>query len=161
MGFADGVEHYAIEMRQRALGRGFGLTDSRPGAVGRHGPGQQRPEAPAIGRRFAEVFQDADGTDGRADADVRVQLASSDADAGSRGSQSSLGLPHIGTAFEQGGAVTDRQQLRNLWQLRAAIGADRQLIHRFGQQHRQPEQPRLTRRLITRHVGAQGFELGL
>ena len=40
LGFANGVEHYPIEMRQSALGGRFGLTNARPRAVGRYGPAQ-------------------------------------------------------------------------------------------------------------------------
>ncbi|MNF77586.1 hypothetical protein D3C84_597360 [compost metagenome] len=40
LGLANGVEHHAIEMRQRRLGHRFGFADFCPGAVGRHGPGQ-------------------------------------------------------------------------------------------------------------------------
>lgn len=85
LGFANGVEHNAVEVSQHTLGRGFGFTDAGAGAVGRYGPGQRRPETPTVGGWVAEITQDADGTDGRADADVRVQLARSDADTGRRG----------------------------------------------------------------------------
>ncbi|MNV33827.1 hypothetical protein D3C71_1252130 [compost metagenome] len=161
LGLANGIEYHPVEMRQGRLGHRFGFADARPGAVGRHVPGQRRTEAPAIGRRVAEIVQDTDGTDGRADADVRVQLARGDADTGRRGRQSPLGLPYIGTTLEQRGAIAHRYQLRDFWQLVAGGGAGRQLVHRLGQQHRQAIQPGLTSGFIARHVGAQGFELGL
>ncbi|MNF77585.1 hypothetical protein D3C84_597350 [compost metagenome] len=70
-------------------------------------------------------------------------------------------MPYVRSTFEQRGAITHRHQLHDFWQFGAGRRAGRQLIHRLGQQHRQTEQTRLTRGFIARHVGAQGFELGL
>ncbi|MNL29722.1 hypothetical protein D3C87_1514150 [compost metagenome] len=119
LGFADRVEHHAVEMRERALGGRLGFADARSGAVGRHGPGQRRPEAPAIGRRLAKVVEDTHGADGRADADVRVQLPRGDANRGGCRRQSTLGLPYVGTTLEQRCAIAHRHQLRDLRQFGA------------------------------------------
>ncbi|MNG13997.1 hypothetical protein D3C84_977170 [compost metagenome] len=112
-------------MRQRGLGHRFSFANPCPGAVGRHVPGQRRAEAPAVGGWLAKVFQDTDRADGRADADVRVQLTGSDTDTGGRGRQSPFGLADVGAALEQRCTITHRQQLRNFWQFGAAIGAGR------------------------------------
>ncbi|MNN78304.1 hypothetical protein D3C81_1948480 [compost metagenome] len=87
-------------MGESRLGRSLGLTDACARAVGGHGPGQQRAEAPAVSGRLAKVFQDTDGADRGPDADVRIQLAGSHANPRSGGRQGSFGLANIGTALE-------------------------------------------------------------
>ncbi|MNP06033.1 hypothetical protein D3C76_980010 [compost metagenome] len=148
-------------MRQRRLGRGLGLADACTRTIGWHGPGQRRAKAPAVGRRFAEVFQDTDGADLGTDADVRIKLTGSYAD-GRRGRrQAALSLTDVRTPLEQRGAIAHRQHLGDVRQLGAISSAGWQLRHRFGQQHRQGIQARLTCSLVARQLGTQRLELGL
>ncbi len=125
LGFTDGVEHHAVKACQRCLRRRFSLMDACPRAVGRDCPVQQRPEAPAVGGRFAEVLDQAGGTDARANADVRIQLAGGHTNFGCRHRQMTFSLTHIRAAFEQCGAIAHRHDLRNMRQRIAAADPGR------------------------------------
>jgi hypothetical protein len=159
LGFAQRVEHRAVEAGQRRLAGGprFGNAAARR-AIGRDRPRDQRAYAPAPGIGGAEVGQFADAAARQPQRDARIQVGGGDADAGGGAGQAAFGLPDIGPAPQQRRAVADRHRVGQA-RRGAALGGGRQCGRRLAGERGQPELRAALQRRQRRQHGPQLFDL--